>query len=254
MIWGGRICKEGWKITRIPREHEKGAKVVCGVRNAACNTFAGSTNKNTADQDCCDCRRYASRVSDLSLLYLCLYLTIVPDRTMKENGFPTREYSLRRPFQDPATDPVVKRQVSQERRMIGKKYPNFFSLVKYSLLVTLLFTLCWTLLKIPLTQKELLHREIPEEMLKEIDRMTLISRMATIFLCCFGILGVLMQSFSLTLVFTVFTACRLVAIFLVPGLKDRRRISCTDRHTFPALAHFPFPRQEDGYHIRGRKG
>lgn len=142
------------------------------------------------------------------------------DSAMKENGFPTREYSLRRPFQDPVTDPVVMRRTSLPKVMIGKKYPKIFSVTKCLLLVTLGITLSWTLMRIPLMEHELRRNETPDGTMKELREIAPISRIITIVMCCFGIFGVFMQSFSLTLVFAVFTACRLVAILLVPSLKD----------------------------------
>jgi hypothetical protein len=139
---------------------------------------------------------------------------------MKENGFPTREYSLRRPFQDPVTDAVVMRRMSLPKVMIGKKYPKIFSITKCLLLVTLGITLSWTLMQIPLMENELRrNHQIPHDTVKELKEIAPISRIITIIMCCFGIFGVFMQSFSLTLVFAVFTACRLVAILLVPTLK-----------------------------------
>lgn len=139
---------------------------------------------------------------------------------MKENGFPTREYSLRRPFQDPTLDAVVLRQMSLERRMVGKNFPFLFFIVKYTLLVTLFTTLFWTLIRIPLTEEEVRETESPDATTKALGELTLISRLITIFLCCFGVCGVLMQSFSLTLVFVVFTMCRLMAVFLIPVLHN----------------------------------
>ena len=143
---------------------------------------------------------------------------------MKENGFPTREYSLRSPFQDPGSDPVEqrreKRRSSWERQMAGSRCPLLFTLVKYTMLMALMGTLIYTIVHMPATSHDLAQRDMPEQEARELIRFSHISSVMTISLCIFGITGALLQSFSLTLVFVVFTLCRLATLLLIPFLRE----------------------------------
>jgi hypothetical protein len=133
---------------------------------------------------------------------------------MEENGFPQREYSLKRVLEKPPT-PVT---ISQPR---GAEFPRCYLIIKHLLLSILFLMVIWTLLKIPLTD-HWLQEKLPEKTADSevlfIKSVITIARIFVVILAIFGICGVIRESFSYSLVFSVFMFVRLVANFYVPYL------------------------------------
>lgn len=131
---------------------------------------------------------------------------------MQENGFPTREYSLKRVFEQPPEPPA-----KPSRR--GEQYPRAYMIIKHLLLSILFLMVIWTLLKIPLAEAYL-DEKIPtnytESEVETIKTIVLVARIVVVGLALMGICGVIRESFSLSLCFSVFMFLRLVATLYVP--------------------------------------
>lgn len=132
--------------------------------------------------------------------------------TMEPNGFPNRAYSLKRVLESPP-ELVVK------ARPRGDKYPRTYMIVKHLLLSILFLMVIWTLLKIPLSE-QYLDAKIPTSLgepdVQRIKTIVTVARVVVVILAFFGICGVIRESFSLSLVFSVFMFLRLVATIYVP--------------------------------------
>lgn len=137
---------------------------------------------------------------------------------IEENGFPSREYSLKRVFDDPELGSQRPTPTALQVPR-GTRYPRVYLIIKHLLLAILFLMVIWHLLKIPLADqylREKIPKDLPESSVTVIKTTVMIARVLVIFLCFFGIFGVIKESFSLSLVFAVFMFIRLVAALYVP--------------------------------------
>lgn len=152
-------------------------------------------------------------------------------KKMEENGFPCREYSLKRGVLESGQIPVHLTP-SHHHRVISSSplplpsvtrghslYPGFYLVLKHFLLAILFLMLIWTLLKIPLAEKYM-REKIPDDMSEKqvtfIRTVVTVARVLIVILVLFGIVGVIKESFSLILVFSVFMFVRLIVTFYIP--------------------------------------
>lgn len=154
-------------------------------------------------------------------------------KKMEENGFPCREYSLKRGvLESPGHQIPVHLTPSHHHRVISSSplplpsvtrgsslYPGFYLVLKHFLLAILFLMLIWTLLKIPLAEKYM-REKIPDDMSEKqvtfIRTIVTVARVLIVILVLFGIVGVIKESFSLILVFSVFMFVRLIVTFYIP--------------------------------------
>ena len=139
---------------------------------------------------------------------------------MDANGFPSREYSLKKVLESPM--PSFPSSVSPTPSWMtprGSDYPRLYIIVKHLLLAMLFLMMIWTMLKIPLAEQYLMEKmpkDMPDSQVSFIRTIVTIARVLVVILALFGIFGVIRESFSLSLVFSVFMFMRLVATLYVP--------------------------------------
>lgn len=158
-------------------------------------------------------------------------------KKMEENGFPCREYSLKRGVLEAPGSHHLQLPVhltpSHHHRVVSSSplplpstvtrghslYPGFYLVLKHFLLAILFLMLIWTLLKIPLAEKYM-REKIPDDMSEKqvtfIRTIVTVARVLIVILVLFGIVGVIKESFSLILVFSVFMFVRLIITFYIP--------------------------------------
>ena len=117
-------------------------------------------------------------------------------------------------FEDSIPTPTRVLQVPR-----GTKYPRVYLIIKHLLLAILFLMVIWTLVKIPFAEQYLrskLSPDLPESSIVLIRSIVLVGRILVLILCVFGIFGIIQESFSLSLVFSVFMFIRLVGSLSVP--------------------------------------
>ena len=105
------------------------------------------------------------------------------------------------------------------KRSRGDRCPSLFLITKHLLLAILFLMVIWTLLEILLVDQKAStrHEAIPAEAtLQTIHSIDVLGRALVVALCVFGIFGMIRESFSLSLVFSVFMFVRLIAILYIP--------------------------------------
>lgn len=103
----------------------------------------------------------------------------------------------------------------------GTRYPRAYLIIKHLLLAILFLMVIWTLVRIPLAEQYIRTRVSPdttESSILLIKSIVILARVLVVVLCFFGIFGIIKESFSLSLVFSVFMFIRLVGALYVPYL------------------------------------
>lgn len=102
----------------------------------------------------------------------------------------------------------------------GTRYPRAYLIIKHLLLAILFLMVIWTLVKIPLAEQYIRSHisaaDMPESSILLIKSIVIVGRVLVVVLCFFGIFGIIKESFSLSLVFSVFMFIRLVGSMYVP--------------------------------------
>lgn len=114
----------------------------------------------------------------------------------QENGFPSREYSLKGVFD--STNLTHGPTVATLQVPRGTRYPRVYLITKHLLLSILFLMVIWTLLKIPLADqylKEKIPPDLPESSVTLIKGSILLARILVVILAFFGIFGVVKESF-----------------------------------------------------------
>lgn len=168
---------------------------------------------------------------------------------MEPNGFPSREYSLKKVLEEPIDPMSSGSYVTSSPTPRGLQYPRIYMIVKHFLLAMLFLMMIWTLLKIPLAEqylREKMPSDMPESQVSFIRTIVTVARVLVVILALFGICGVIRESFSLSLVFSVFMFMRLVATLYVPYFNNGHvSIALISIVTLMSFIHLSLVRRTD---------
>lgn len=101
----------------------------------------------------------------------------------------------------------------------GDRHPSLYLITKHMLLAVIFLVVIWTLLEIlfaPQKDLPLYSSDMAESTVLVVKNILILGRVLVVALCVFGIFGIIRESFSLSLVFSVFMFIRLVGTLYIP--------------------------------------
>lgn len=101
----------------------------------------------------------------------------------------------------------------------GSRYPSLYLITKHLLLAIIFLMVIWTSLEILFAEQKDRSKyppDMPDSSLTMMKSIVLMGRVLVVVVCMFGIFGMVKESFSLALVFSVFMFIRLVGTLYIP--------------------------------------
>lgn len=101
----------------------------------------------------------------------------------------------------------------------GDRHPSLYLIIKHLLLAIVFLVVIWTLLEILFAaQKDqaIYTDDMAQSTVVLVKNIVVMGRVLVVALCVFGIVGIIKESFSLSLVFSVFMFIRLVGSLYMP--------------------------------------
>lgn len=128
-----------------------------------------------------------------------------------------REYPVLSEYVDQSQTPTPTNVSEKAAR--GSRYPSLYLIIKHLLLAIIFLMVIWTMLEILYADQKDQSRyppEMPESSVSMIKSIILLGRVMVVVICIFGVVGMVKESFSLSLVFSVFMFIRLCGTLYIP--------------------------------------
>lgn len=127
-----------------------------------------------------------------------------------------RDYPVLRDYVHEDDSPV---SMMTHKSVRGSRCPSLYLITKHLLLAIIFLIVIWTSLEILYAEQKDRTKypsDMPESSVAMIKSIVLMGRVLVVVICVFGIFGMVKESFSLSLVFTVFMLIRLIGTLYIP--------------------------------------